>query len=132
MPRNNFSKRPHVKIDFAKNYRDKVSSMYKKINDFKSISGASLIEELEVTPSKFYYIQRDCISLNPISYDKKTKLYTLEQTPIIKNDLVEIKNDLVEVESGSGYQLMQGEKEIITAIQKETLMIEQGVRNALI
>ena len=121
-----------MKIDFAKNYRDKVKSMFQIITNFKSISGAGLIEELEVTPSKFYYIQRDCMSLNPISYDKKTRLYTLEQTPQIRNNLTEIKNDLVEVQSESGYQLLEGEKEIISAIQEETLKIEEGLRKALI
>jgi len=132
MPRNHFPKIPNVKIDFAKKHRDKVKSMYQKINDFKSISVASLIEELEVTPTKFYFIQRDCIDLNPISYDKKTRLYTLEQTPIIRNELTEMKSDLAEIESGSGYKLKHGEKEIIAAIQEETLRIEEGLRKALI
>jgi len=126
MPRNHFPKRLHLKIDFAKKHRDKVSSMYQKINDFKSISGASLIEELEVTPTKFYFIQRDCIDLNPISYDKKTRLYTLEQIPQIKNDLVEIKNDLAKIQNISGYELKESEKQIINQrIKEQTLRIAE-------
>jgi len=130
--RNNFSKRHHVKIDFAKKHRDKVSKMFQIITSFKSISGASLIEELDVTPTKFYFIQRHCIDSNPISYDKKTRLYTLEVIPKITKELAEIKSGLVKVESGSGYELLEGEKEIIAAIQEETLRIEEGLRKALI
>jgi len=133
MPRNNFSKRPHLKIDFAKRHRDKVSSMYKKINDFKSISGASLIEELEVTPTKFYFIQRDCIDLNPIRYDKKTRLYSLEQKPQIKNDLAEIKNDLAKIQNISGYELKHSEKQIIKQrIKEQALRITEKPINLIV
>jgi len=132
MPRNNFSKRPHLKIDFAKKHRDKVSSMYQKINDFKSISGASLIEELEVTPTKFYFIQRDCIDLNPIRYDKKTRLYSLEQIPQIKNELTEIKNDLAEIQNISGYELKHSEKQIIKQrIKEQALKIAETPINPI-
>jgi len=103
-----------------------VKSMYQKINDFKSISGASLIEELEVTPTKFYFIQRDCIDLNPIRYDKKTRLYSLEKTAQIKNEITEIKNDLAEIQNISGYELNHSEKQIIKQrIKEESLKIAE-------
>jgi len=132
MHRNHFPKRPHLKIDFAKKHRDKVESMYQKINDFKSISGASLVEELEVTPTKFYFIQRDCIDLNPIRYDKKTRLYSLEQKPQIKKELTEIKSDLAEIQNISGYELKHSEKQIIKQrIKEQALRIAETPINLI-
>ena len=76
--------------------------------------------------SKFYFIQRDCIDLNPIRYDKKTRLYSLEQKPQIKKELAEIKSDLAKIQNISGYELNHSEKQIIKhRIKEQTLELEK-------
>lgn len=130
MPPRTYPKKPYVKIDFAKKHRNKVTQMYDIIKNCKRIGRASLIEELEVTPTKFYFVQRDCLELNPIQHDKKIGLYLLALRPEyengqIVNEIRVMQSDLAKIQKKSGYELSQQETEIISTFTKKPKLEEK-------
>jgi len=125
MPQRNYPKKRYEKKDFAKKHRDKVKEMYEMIKECKRMGRAGLIDGLELTPTKFYFVQRDCLELNPIQYDKKVGLYSLELIPKCENSKTEteitiVQSDLAKIQRKSGHEATQQEKDIMSAFTKKS------------
>jgi len=112
MPQRCFRPKQHVKIDFSGKYFDLVHDMYEYIEIFGNIGRTKLMAKLQVTPTKFYQLQRDCLELYPISYDKKVSKYSLVNKLGLEHDLQEIENKLET-------KLTNYEKQIINTIHQE-------------
>jgi len=113
MPRNNFPKRPYVKIDFEEKRQLRINQMFDIIRTEGEIHITDLRNIMKLSDTLFYQLQKTLLHQNSklFSYDKKNQSLSYKyKKPLTALEVIELRaNKIINLVE------MAKRKELITA-----------------